>query len=71
MTQEELPERCGLIARYTRYISAIERVDVSASVLGRIADALGMEPEALIREANGGGFAPSCTNPLRGRGASF
>ncbi len=50
MTQEELPERSGLIARY---IGAIERADVSASVLGRIADALEMEPEALIRKANG------------------
>ncbi|AEH86649.1 MULTISPECIES: helix-turn-helix transcriptional regulator [Mesorhizobium] len=50
MTQEELPERSGLIARY---VGAIERADVSASVLGRIADAAGMEPEALIRKANG------------------
>lgn len=48
MTQEELPERSGLIVRY---ISAIERADVSANVLGRIADALGMEPEAPIRKA--------------------
>lgn len=50
MTQEELAERSGLSARY---IGAIERADVSASVtvLGRIADALGMEPEALIRKA--------------------
>lgn len=50
MTQEELPERSGLIVRY---ISALERADVSASVLGRIADALGIKPEALIRKANG------------------
>lgn len=49
MTQEELAERSGLIARY---IGAIERADVSASVLGRSADALGREPEALIRKAN-------------------
>ncbi|MEI9416009.1 helix-turn-helix domain-containing protein [Mesorhizobium sp. Cs1321R2N1] len=50
MTQEELAGRSGLSARY---IAAIERADVSASVtvLGRIADALGMEPEALIRKA--------------------
>jgi len=50
MTREELAERCSLSARY---IGAIERADVSASVtvLGRIADALGMEPEALIRKA--------------------
>ena len=50
MTQKELPERSGLIAGY---ISALERADVSASVFGRIADALGMELEALIRKANG------------------
>ncbi|MBZ9673910.1 transcriptional regulator [Mesorhizobium sp. ES1-3] len=50
MTQEELPARSGLIARY---ISVLERADVSASVLGHIVDALGMEPEALIRKANG------------------
>ncbi|TPM35373.1 helix-turn-helix transcriptional regulator [Mesorhizobium sp. B2-3-3] len=47
LTQEELAERSGLSARY---IGAIERADVSASVtvLGRIAHALGMEPEALV-----------------------
>ena len=43
MTQEELAERAGLSARY---IGAIERGDVSASVtvLGQIAEALGVEP---------------------------
>ncbi|MBZ9711605.1 helix-turn-helix transcriptional regulator [Mesorhizobium sp. ESP7-2] len=53
LTQEELAERSGLSSRY---IGAIERADVSASVtvLGRIADALGMEPEALIRKSKGG-----------------
>ena len=50
MTLEELPERSGLIAGY---ISAIECANVSARALGRIADALGMEPEALVRKANG------------------
>ena len=40
MTQEELAERAGLSARY---VGAIERGDVSASVtvLGQIAQALG------------------------------
>ncbi|TPL03522.1 helix-turn-helix transcriptional regulator [Mesorhizobium sp. B2-4-11] len=53
LTQEELAERSGLSARY---IGAIERANVSASVtvLGRIADALGMEPEALIRTSKKG-----------------
>jgi transcriptional regulator with XRE-family HTH domain len=43
MTQEELAERAGLSARY---VGAIERGDVSASVtvLGQIAEALGIEP---------------------------
>lgn len=47
LTQEELAERSGLSSRY---IGAIERADVSASVtvLGRIADALGVEPELLL-----------------------
>ncbi|TPK86563.1 helix-turn-helix transcriptional regulator [Mesorhizobium sp. B2-4-13] len=48
LTQEELAERAGLSARY---IGSIERADVSASVtvLGRIADALGVEPHMLVR----------------------
>ncbi|RWC39569.1 MAG: XRE family transcriptional regulator [Mesorhizobium sp.] len=48
LTQEELAERAGLSARY---IGSIERADVSASVtvLGRIADALGVEPHTLVR----------------------
>ena len=48
MTQEELAERAGLSARY---VGAIERANKSASVsvLGRIADALGVEPAELIQ----------------------
>ena len=48
MTQEELAERAGLSARY---VGAIERGDVSASVtvLGQIAEALGVEPGELLR----------------------
>ncbi len=48
MTQEELAESAGLSARY---VGAIERADVSASVtvLGRIADALSVEAADLIR----------------------
>jgi transcriptional regulator with XRE-family HTH domain len=52
MTQEELADRAGLS---TRYIGAIERANKSASVtvLGRIAEALGVEAAALIeRPAN-------------------
>ncbi len=47
MTQEELAERADLSARY---VGAIERGDVSASVtvLGQIADALGVEPGDLL-----------------------
>ena len=50
MTQEELAERAGLSARY---VGAIERGDVSASVtvLGQIAEALGIEPGDLLRRA--------------------
>jgi transcriptional regulator with XRE-family HTH domain len=48
MTQEELAERAGLSARY---VGAIERGDVSANVtmLGQIAEALGVEPGDLLR----------------------
>ena len=48
MTQEELAERAGLSARY---VGAIERGDVSASVtvLGQIAEALGIEPGDLLK----------------------
>ena len=48
MTQEELAERSGLSARY---IGSLERARVSASVtvLGRLADALNVEPSELLR----------------------
>lgn len=51
LTQEELADRAGLSMRY---IGAIERADVSASVtvLGQIADALGIEPGELVRRSN-------------------
>lgn len=47
LTQEELADSAGLSARY---IGAIERADVSASVtvLGQIANALGVEPAELV-----------------------
>lgn len=47
LTQEELADRAGLSARY---VGAIERADVSASVtvLGRLADALGVHAGELI-----------------------
>jgi len=48
MTQEKLADAAGLSARY---VGAIERASVSASVtvLGRIADALETDPAELIR----------------------
>ncbi|MBN9306947.1 MAG: transcriptional regulator [Devosia sp. 67-54] len=48
MTQEDLAERAGLSARY---VGAIERADVAASVtvLGQIAEALGVEPGRLVK----------------------
>ncbi|MDQ0393471.1 transcriptional regulator with XRE-family HTH domain [Labrys monachus] len=50
LTQEELADRADLSARY---IGAIERADVSASVtvLGQIADALGIEPAELVTKS--------------------
>lgn len=50
MTQEEVAERSGLSARY---IGSIERAKVSASVsiLGKVAEALGVDPCELIRVA--------------------
>ena len=50
MTQEELAERAGLSARY---LGAIERGDVSASVtvLGQIAEALEIDPGDLLKRA--------------------
>lgn len=52
LTQEELADRASLSARY---IGAIERADVSASVtvLGQIADALGVEPGELLKASGG------------------
>ncbi|WP_292044398.1 MULTISPECIES: helix-turn-helix domain-containing protein [unclassified Brevundimonas] len=52
LTQEELADRSGLSARY---IGAIERADVSASVtvLGQIADALSVEPGELLKSSAG------------------
>ncbi|CAN7616219.1 helix-turn-helix transcriptional regulator [Agrobacterium tumefaciens] len=52
LTQEELADSADLSARY---IGAIERADVSASVtvLGQIADALGVEPGELLNSSNG------------------
>ncbi|MBN9362811.1 MULTISPECIES: helix-turn-helix transcriptional regulator [unclassified Devosia] len=48
LTQEELAHRAGLSARY---IGAIERANKSASVtiLGRIAEALGVDPAVLLK----------------------
>lgn len=52
LTQEELADSAGLSARY---IGAIERADVSASVsvLGQIADALSVEPGELLKSSAG------------------
>ncbi len=48
LTQEELAERSGLSMRY---VGSIERgaVSASVSVLGKVADALGVAPCDLIR----------------------
>jgi transcriptional regulator with XRE-family HTH domain len=50
VTQEELAARSGLSMRY---VGSIERARVSASVsvLGRIANALNVDPCELIRES--------------------
>jgi len=50
LTQEELAESAGLSARY---VGAIERAEVSASVsvLGRIADAMGIDAADLLHIA--------------------
>ncbi|MCB1387029.1 MAG: helix-turn-helix transcriptional regulator [Nitratireductor sp.] len=52
LTQEELADRAGLSMRY---VGSIERGDVSASVtvLGRIAEALGVEPAELLKASDG------------------
>ena len=51
LTQEELADRAGLSARY---VGAIERGDVSASVtvLGQIAEALRVEPGELLQRGD-------------------
>jgi len=51
LTQEELADRAGLSMRY---VGAIERGDVSASVtvLGQIAEALGIEPGELLKNTS-------------------
>lgn len=48
LTQEDLAERAGISSRY---VGAIERADVSASVtvLGQIAAALSVEPGDLLK----------------------
>jgi transcriptional regulator with XRE-family HTH domain len=53
MTQEELADRAGLSSRY---VGAIERGDVAASVtvLGQIAEALGSEPGDLLKRVGRG-----------------
>ena len=52
LTQEELADRAGLSARY---IGAIERSNKSASVtvLGQIAEALGVEAADLLKKPGG------------------
>ncbi len=54
LTQEDLAERAGLS---TRYVGAVERAAVSASVtvLGRIAEALDVEPGDLLKRPGGTG----------------
>ena len=51
LTQEELADRAGLSMRY---VGAIERGDVSASVtvLGQIADALEIDPGELLKKTS-------------------
>jgi transcriptional regulator with XRE-family HTH domain len=48
LTQEDLAERAGLSMRY---VGSIERgaVSASVSVLGKVAEALGVDPCDLIR----------------------
>ncbi|MCM3500071.1 helix-turn-helix domain-containing protein [Staphylococcus capitis] len=62
MTQEELAERAGLSARY---IGAIERADVSASVtvIGQIADALEVEATELVRSVHRTGESTAPVGP--------
>lgn len=62
MTQEELAERAGLSARY---IGAIERADVSASVtvLGQVAVALDVEATELVRAPHRNGDSAISAEP--------
>jgi transcriptional regulator with XRE-family HTH domain len=64
MTQEELAERAGLSARY---IGAIERARVSASVtvLGQVADALEIEAGDLVRRTRPTGQTTRLAEPQR------
>jgi transcriptional regulator with XRE-family HTH domain len=64
MTQEELAERAGLSARY---IGAIERARVSASVtvLGQVADALEIEAADLVRRTRPTGQTTGSAEPQR------
>ncbi|MDH0123884.1 helix-turn-helix transcriptional regulator [Brucella intermedia GD04153] len=57
LTQEELAGRAGLSMRY---VGAIERGDVSASVtvLGQIADALEIEPGELLKKVGAPNIRP-------------
>ncbi|WP_027681734.1 MULTISPECIES: helix-turn-helix domain-containing protein [Rhizobiaceae] len=50
LTQEELAHRTGLS---TRHIGAIERAEMSATltVLGQIAEVLGVEPAELVTKS--------------------
>lgn len=50
LTQEELADRAKLSSRY---LGSIERADVSASVtvLGRLADALEIDPATLVQQS--------------------
>jgi transcriptional regulator with XRE-family HTH domain len=50
-TQEALADKAHLSSRY---VGAIERADVSArvNIIGRIADALGVEPAELLKRSN-------------------
>lgn len=62
VTQEELAERAGLSARY---IGAIERADVSASVtvIGQVADALEVEATELVRSVHRSGESTAPIGP--------
>jgi transcriptional regulator with XRE-family HTH domain len=61
MTQEDLAERAGLSARY---VGKLERAEVAASVtvLGKIAEALELEPGDLFKRL-GRGSKPAKQKP--------